>query len=181
MRVIVIGSGIVGASAAYHLAKNNTEIILIDKGHKGAATDAGAGIVCPWISSVKNDEWYKIAKAGAQYYPELISQLKEDNEVDTGYKKVGALCVRSKSKELDAIEKEVKAKREDAPEIGDIERLVAEEAREKFPPLNDELGAVFISGAARVDGGLLRDAMRNAAQKHGAEIVYGEAALIQEG
>lgn len=181
MKVIVIGSGIVGASAAYHLAKNNTEVILIDKGHKGAATVAGAGIVCPWISNVENDEWYKIAKTGAQYYPELISQLKEDNEEDTGYKKVGALCVRSKSKELDAIEKEVKAKREDAPEIGDIERLVAEEAREKFPPLNDELGAVFISGAARVDGGLLRDAMRNAAQKHGTEIVYGEAALIQEG
>lgn len=181
MRVIVIGSGIVGASAAYHLAKNNTEVIMIDKGHKGAATAAGAGIVCPWISNIENDEWYKIAKAGAQYYPELISQLKEDNEKDTGYKKVGALCVRSKSKELDTIEKEVKEKREDAPEIGDIERLDAKEAYEKFPPLNDELGAVFISGAARVDGGLLRDAMKRAAQRQGAKIIDGEAALIQEG
>src|SRR5690625_4077389 len=121
MRVIVNRIGMVVAVSAYHLAKNNTEVIMIDKGHKGAATDAGAGIVCPWISSVKNDEWYKIAKAGAQYYPELISQLKEDKEEDTGYKKVGALCVRSKSKDLDAIEKEVKAKREDAPEIGNIE------------------------------------------------------------
>src|SRR5690625_3483815 len=181
MKVIVIGSGIVGASAAYHLAKNNTEVILIDKGHEGTVTTAGAGIVCQWISNVENDEWYKITKAGAHYYPELISQLKEDKEEDTGYKKVGALCVRSKSKELDAIEKEVKAKREGAPEIGDIERLDAKEAYEKFPPLNDELGAVFISGAARVDGGLLRDAMKRAAQRQGAKIIDGEAALIQEG
>ncbi|UJL47202.1 FAD-binding oxidoreductase [Virgibacillus sp. NKC19-16] len=84
MKTIIIGSGIVGASAAYHLAKNNTDVIVVDKEHQGNATSAGAGIVCPWISSVQDENWYKIAKGGAHYYPELIDQLKEDGEHDVG-------------------------------------------------------------------------------------------------
>ncbi|WP_404455322.1 FAD-binding oxidoreductase [Virgibacillus necropolis] len=181
MKIIVIGSGIVGASAAYHLVKNNTEVIMIDKDHHGAATSAGAGIVCPWISSVDDDDWYRIAKGGAQYYPELISQLKNDNEENVGYKKVGAICLGANSEELERIEKEVGTKQIDAPELGDIERLSTEKARQLFPPLKEGREAVFVSGAARVDGRLLRDAMKRAAQKHGAKLLNGEVALIHEG
>lgn len=178
MKVIVIGSGIVGASAAYQLAKNGTEVIMIDKEQEGKATTAGAGIVCPWISSVNNEDWYKIAKNGALFYPKLISQLKADEEDNVGYKKVGALSVSSDTKELDLIEQRVREKQKGAPELGDIERLTSEEARELFPPLDEELSAIYITGAARVDGGLIRDAMKRAAQKHGAELVNGEASLI---
>ncbi|ASK62416.1 FAD-dependent oxidoreductase [Virgibacillus phasianinus] len=180
MKVIIIGSGIVGASAAYHLVKNNTEVMMIDKNHQGAATSAGAGIVCPWISSVEDADWYKIAKQGANYYPELISQLKEDNEENVGYKKVGALRIGTDSDELDRIENEVRTKQKDAPELGDIERLTPTEARELFPPLHEGMEAVFVSGAARVDGRLITDAMKRAAQKHGAKLVNGEAELIHE-
>lgn len=178
MKVIVIGSGIVGASAAYQLAKNDTEVIMIDKEQEGKATSAGAGIVCPWISSVNNDDWYKMAKGGARFYPKLISQLKNDEEDDVGYKKVGALSVSSDTKKLDLIEKRVREKQKDAPELGEIERLTPEQARKLFPPLDEELSAIYITGAARVDGGLIRDAMKRAAQKHGAELVNGDASLI---
>lgn len=180
MKIIVIGAGIVGASAAYHLAKSNTEVIMIDKEHQGNATAAGAGIVCPWISSVEDDNWYKIARAGADYYPELISQLRDDNEVNVGFKKVGALCVSSNSKKLDIIEDGVRAKQKEAPELGEVDRLTSEEARKLFPPLEEELEAVFVSGAARVDGRLIRDAMKNAAQKNGAKLLNGEATLVHE-
>lgn len=181
MKIIVVGSGIVGASAAYQLVKNNHDVILIDKKHQGAATAAGAGIVCPWVSShVQDEDWYQIARRGASFYSHLIDQLKNDGEDNVSYKRIGALCVRSDLHELDAIEKEVKAKYENAPEIGDIKRLSAQEARELFPPLNEQLEAVFISGAARVDGRLLRDAMVRAAKIHGAEVLQGEATLVKE-
>lgn len=47
---IIIGAGILGASAAYHLAKAGAEVTVIDRKHPGQATDEAAGIVCPWLS-----------------------------------------------------------------------------------------------------------------------------------
>lgn len=180
MKVIVIGSGIVGASAAYNLAKKNIEVVIVDKKQDGKATSAGAGIVCPWASSDRGEAWYQIAKNGARLYSSLISDLEGEGESEVGYKKVGALCVSSVPAELDAIEKEVKLKKEEAPEIGDVLRLNSQETKNLFPPLKEGLEAVFISGAARVDGSLLRDALTRAAKKNGAKIISGEATLLHE-
>jgi len=180
MKVIVIGTGIVGASAAYHLAKNNLDVIMIDKQQKGKATSAGAGIVCPWLKEIENETWYSLAKESFVFYQDLISTLQKEGEDEVGYKKVGALCVSLDPGILDEIEKRAKTKRKDAPEIGDILRLNAEQAREVFPPLNPNMEALFVSGGARVDGALLRDALNRAAQRHGAEFVEGEAELVHE-
>ncbi|MFC7395350.1 NAD(P)/FAD-dependent oxidoreductase [Scopulibacillus cellulosilyticus] len=176
-KVIVIGAGILGSSAAYHLAKKGAEVIMIDKCHQGQATAAGAGIICPWISNVDDPDWYRMSKAGALYYPSLISQLKEDGEEDFGYSQVGALSVSNDPEELDKIEQKVRQRKMNTPEVGDISRLTAEEARRLFPPLREDLAAVHVTGAARLDGRLLRDALQCAAKKHGAEYKAGEARL----
>ena len=63
----------------------------MDRQQLGQATDAGAGIVCPWLSQRRNKAWYKIVKSGARYYSSLIQQLEEDGETDTGYNRVGAM------------------------------------------------------------------------------------------
>lgn len=177
MKVIVVGSGVVGASAAYQLAKNNVEVFTVDKEHKGNATAAGAGIVSPWLST-RGDHWYEIAKRGARFYPALISDLKADGETNVGYKKVGSLYVSKDESELVEMENELHRKKEDAPEVEDIIKLSPEKAKELFPPLHEDFGAIFVSGAARVDGRLLRNALKRAATKHGATLIHGEAELI---
>ena len=47
MRVAVVGAGVLGASAAFHLALAGAEVVLADQAHEGRATAAGAGIVSP--------------------------------------------------------------------------------------------------------------------------------------
>ncbi|MEH6986253.1 NAD(P)/FAD-dependent oxidoreductase [Cytobacillus firmus] len=178
MKIAVIGSGIVGSSAAYQLSREGAEVVIIDKAHQGQATAAGAGIICPWISRVDHEDWYAIAKRGALYYPSLIANLKQDGEENFGYGMVGALAVSSTSDELDEIEENIRQKKVETPEVGEITRLTAAEARELYPPLREDLQAVHVTGAARLDGRLLRDAMLNGAKKHGAVIIEGEGDLV---
>ncbi|EEM83478.1 Uncharacterized oxidoreductase yurR [Bacillus thuringiensis serovar huazhongensis BGSC 4BD1] len=178
---IVVGSGILGASTAYHLAKAGANVTIVDRQQLGQATDAGAGIVCPWLSQRRNKAWYKIVKGGARYYSSLIQQLEEDGETDTGYNRVGAISLHTDEKKLDQMEVRAYKRREDAPEIGEITRLSAEETKKLFPALSDEYSSVHISGAARVNGRLLRNALISAAKKHGATFIKGDAILVREG
>lgn len=97
---IVVGAGILGASTAYHLAKAGADVTLIDRKDAGQATDAAAGIVCPWLSQRRNKAWYRLAKGGAKYYQTLIQQLEEDGETDTGYKRVGAISLHTDDQKL---------------------------------------------------------------------------------
>ncbi|MCM3742958.1 FAD-binding oxidoreductase [Sporosarcina luteola] len=180
-RIIIIGAGILGASAAYHLAKQGAEVIVIDRKDKGQATDAAAGIICPWLSQRRNKAWYALAKGGASYYPELIKQLKDDGEVETGYRKVGAISLHKEWTKLEKMEARALDRREEAPEIGEV-TLLDEQATSTLVPLLEEgFSSVHIEGAARVDGRALRNALISASEKHGATIIQGAATLAIEG
>lgn len=178
---IVIGAGILGASTAYHLAKEGRNVTIIDRGEPGQATDAAAGIICPWLTQRRNKAWYFLAKNGAAFYPSLIKQLEEDGEKETGYQRVGAISLHNDQGKLAKIEERATVRREDAPEIGEIRQLDQQETNELFPPLSEEYASVYVTGGARVNGRLLRDALLNAAQKHGATVVKGNAQLESSG
>ncbi|WP_405103488.1 NAD(P)/FAD-dependent oxidoreductase [Oceanobacillus sp. FSL H7-0719] len=176
-KVVIIGGGIVGASAAYALSKQAVEVILIDRADAGQATDAAAGIICPWLSQRRNKAWYRLVKAGAAMYQGLIESLEADGETDIGYKRVGALSIHTDQDKLIAMRDRALKRREDAPEIGDIHLLNEVETKKKFPLIADGYQSVFVTGAARVDGRKLRNAMLSAAEKHGAKIIHGDAQL----
>lgn len=178
--VIIIGSGILGASAAYEAAKRGADVTLIDREDAGQATGAAAGIVCPWISQRRNKAWYGLAKNGAAYYPELIGALEALGQQETGYKRVGIVSIHEDSK-LDKMEEKARERREEAPEMGEIERLSKEETQARFPFATGPYGSLYVSGAARVEGHSVRDALIGAAVKLGAEKVDGNAELIVEG
>ncbi|MFD1863717.1 NAD(P)/FAD-dependent oxidoreductase [Planococcus chinensis] len=177
--VIIIGSGILGASAAYHAAKAGAAVTLIDRGDAGQATGAAAGIVCPWISQRRNQAWYGLAKGGAAYYPELIRELEALGEHETGYKQVGIVSIHEDSK-LDKMEEKARERRLGAPEMGEVRRLSPEETRARFPFASEHYGSLYVEGAARVDGRAVRDALIHAAVSLGAVQVHGDAALIVE-
>ncbi|AXI08537.1 FAD-dependent oxidoreductase [Oceanobacillus zhaokaii] len=180
-KIIIIGSGILGASTAYYLAKQGADVVIIDRMQKGQATDAAAGIVCPWISQRRNKAWYHLAKNGARVYPDLIDQLAKDGEADTGYSRVGAISLHTDEKKLVAMRDRALKRREEAPEIGEVTMLDEEQTRSLFPILSDTYRSVHISGAARVDGRKLRDSLLRAASKHGASTFTGDAHLVKDG
>ncbi len=179
-KYIVIGAGILGSSTAYHLAKSGANVIVIDRQDEGQATDAAAGIICPWISQRRNKAWYSLAKSGAAYYDSLISQLEQDGQKETGYRKVGALAIHTDKQKLEKIMERAIARREDAPEMGDIYSLDAKQTSNLFKPLAQDFSSVWIGGAARVDGRALRNALSHAAQQHGAVFIKGSAEIQKQ-
>jgi D-amino-acid dehydrogenase len=178
MRVAIIGAGVLGASTAFHLALAGAEVVVADQAHAGRATAAGAGIVSPWSSGRVDPGWRRIAEAGARYYPTLVQRLAEAGEVETGYRRVGALSVAADDGELDRIEQAIRARCVEAPEAGEVTRLPPRDARALFPPLHPDLAAVHVSGAARVDGRLITAALRRAAERRGARFQAGAAGLL---
>ncbi|PPA72292.1 NAD(P)/FAD-dependent oxidoreductase [Jeotgalibacillus proteolyticus] len=176
--IIIIGGGILGASTAYHLAGKGVSVALVDRFDKGKATDAAAGIVCPWLSQRRNQAWYQLAKKGANYYDTLIKMLKEDGEEETGYKKVGALSLHNDVIKLDKMEQRACKKREDAPEMGTISKLSSEGTKEIFPLLADHYSSLYVSGAARVDGRRLCQSLIRAAERKGVQFIKGDAELF---
>lgn len=176
-KFVVIGAGILGASTAYQLAKSGASVTIIDRQEPGQATKAAAGIICPWLSQRRNKAWYRLAKNGAAYYPTLIKELEEDGQAETGYQQTGAVSIHTDTEKLAKMEERAILRREEAPEIGEITQLTQTETSELFPPLSNEYAAVHISGAARVNGEALNQALVNAAQKHGASLVIGNARL----
>lgn len=177
MRVAVIGAGILGSSVAYHLARKGIAVEIIDEGHQGKATLAGAGIVCPWATKATDPQWYALYAAGAASYAGLVDGLIARGEGDLGYRRVGALVVAETAAELDAAEGRIRSRIADAPEAGDVRRVTPAEAKNLFPPLREDLEAIHIPGGARVNGRLLAAAMTRAAVALGAGLRHDHVTL----
>jgi D-amino-acid dehydrogenase len=165
---IIIGGGVVGASAAYHLARAGVKTLLIDKHDYGRATDAGAGIIGAETAGVMlPNAWFDFAVQANNYYPKLIEQLTESHAGDTGYRVVGELTIAADEDELDLYEgkKQIVFERQrqrGLPSTDDLREVSPAEARELFPALKTVLKALYARNVARVDGRMLTAAMLNA-------------------
>jgi D-amino-acid dehydrogenase len=179
MRLIVVGSGVVGASCAYTASRQGAEVLLADAAIQGQATAAGAGIVCPWASALADDPvWYALACASVRYLPGLVAELAEDGEADVGYCQVGALILADSPQQQRQAERRIQARRAEAPEIGEVAAMSGAQARELFPPLREDCAAVSVGGACRVDGRLLAGALARAAVAQGTVITASRAELV---
>lgn len=181
MRVIVIGGGIVGASAAYHLSALGAQTLLIDRNDAGQATMAGTGLVFPGPVPISPEENHEFEVVAARYYPELVRKLGFEGVTESGYAQVGLVTLAEEGEECDAAmaEAEWLAERADTS-AGEVRRLEVGEPADMVPVVPKELAGVWVSGFARVDGRRLRDALLTAAEGRGARRASAGVALHVE-
>jgi D-amino-acid dehydrogenase len=178
MKVIVIGAGIAGASAAFHLTELGAEVDIVDNDAPGRATYAGAGIICPWLSKNNDDHYRALSFAAYRYYPQLVARLNVLGQTGIQYDLVGGLAVGASRDQLnpivDRLQKYLAA---GVKEVGDVRLLDQGGPRELFPYLHPKLAGVYLSGAIRLSGESIRTALLGAAVKAGARRLSGTAVV----
>jgi D-amino-acid dehydrogenase len=185
--VIVIGGGIVGASTAYQLARAGVRVTLVDQARAGQATAAGAGIISPGTTYKSPAAFFPLAFRAVDYYGRLLALLAEDGESETSYETVGLLHVATSEEEaarLPILWRLFEERRAaGVKNIGELRLLSGQEARSLFPALGAVHGAIYSKDSARLNGRVMRDALRRAAQLRGARVVVTEheARLSREG
>ena len=83
-RVVVVGGGIVGATAAWQLARRGVAVDLVESAETGRATSAGAGIVQPWRPAATGS-WAVYSDLAGHRYPELAAELATESGCDPSY------------------------------------------------------------------------------------------------
>jgi len=172
--VIVIGSGVVGSSIAYHLSEGkNKEILTIDKDFPLSGT-SGSTQAWVWVHS-KTPAWYgELSLYSAELYPFLERKIG-----DVEYTRTGGIApfFSEAEKEQALILAEKQAK------VGiNIEVLSREEVLKKEPSLSSDIvGATYSSIDGNVNPFRLVDMYIRASRKNGAEFsFYNEVLNIQK-
>ena len=173
-KVAIVGAGIVGATAAYYLSKeNDIEVTVFDHGH-GQATKAAAGIISPWFSKRRNKVWYKMARLGADFYVDLLADIEKSGQKVDFYQRSGVFLLKKDESKLEELYQLALQRRDESPLIGELAILDQESASKLFPGLKGFERLLYASGGARVDGQLLVSRLLDASQ---VKVVKKEVSL----
>ena len=175
--VIVIGGGIAGASAAYHLAEQGRSVALLERGEvasEASGVNAG-GIGAYGWGHVPNLEAY-LTTGSLQIFKGLQFGLGYDIE----FRQSGALQTIQTAEQFEYARNNVLTLKSQGYTV---ELLTVDEARSIEPGLNPELkGAVHFPLRAQADPVKATRAFAEAARHLGAEVLTGrEASAISRG
>ncbi len=134
--VVIVGGGVIGTSAAFHLAEAGVDVVLVERGQLGSgSTCRAAGGIRTQFSDVLNIE---IAQRSLVAFRDF--NRRPGWEIDL--KQVGYLFVLARESDLEAFERSVALQREHGL---DARILTAPEARELCPLLagDDILAGAF--------------------------------------
>jgi len=172
--VIVIGSGVIGTSIAYHLARDGTNVTLLDQAFdaatKPAATWASAGGL---RSQGRHAEDQPITKLAAARWKTLSEELDADLEASFG----GHLHIAETESEVPVIEQRFAS---DTAAGLPIERVEGNRLRTIAPALTENaIVGAYTAGDGQAHPGRTARAFARAAARLGTKTIFGQAATVK--
>ena len=166
-RVVIIGGGVSGCSAAYHLAARGwTDIVLLERKQLTCGTTWHAAGLIGQLRP--NENMTRLAK----YSADLYGRLEEETGVATGLKVTGSLTVALTEHRREEILRQASLARAFGVEV---EEVSPDTAREMCPYLTTEdvISAVSLPGDGQCDPANIAMALAKGARLKGARIVEG--------
>ena len=163
--VVIIGGGINGCSLAYQLAKQDIDVMLLERQHlcSGGTGRCGAGIRQQW--STKENAYLAIQSV------KIFEQLHKELNAEIGLRQGGYLIAIHDEKELKQAEKNVAMQKS----LGLQVSVIDPDEILKIVPILDikgmrAIGATFCPTDGHVDPFKTTDAYAQTARRHGAKI-----------
>jgi sarcosine oxidase subunit beta len=164
--VVIIGAGVIGASIAFHLARQGIKPLVVEK-NEPAAGSSGACDGLVFLQSKKPGLHLKLALESRLRFDALIHVLGSGIE----FKKTGGMCVIENEAELAAMRLSVDEHRRGGLAM---ELIDGDEARRREPCLSGKvIAATFSTLDAQVNPYALTFAFLAAARSAGARILTG--------
>ncbi len=174
-KVVVIGGGVVGVSALYHLARKGwgEDVVLLEKGElTSGSTWHAAGLLPLFNMSYSVGQVHK-------YSVELYQGLEEETGQPVGFRQVGNLRLAMNSDRMDEYYQYAAT----AKTIGiNVKFLTPEDVARLWPLCNIEglVGAIFHPDDGYIQPADLTQALAKGARNRGATIYRNTAALAIE-
>jgi glycine oxidase len=166
---IVIGAGIIGASAAWKLARAGLRVTLVDAGSVGGeASWAGAGMLAPGGEIVSREPWLDLALESMRAYPDFVAQLQTESGVAIDYRVTGGVDVAYDDAEWQAL----RSRGEQQRALGIHSTVLDRQGLRRLIPLFDRevAGALFYPNDTLVDPRDVMRALTIACRSAGVEI-----------
>jgi glycine oxidase len=180
--VVVIGAGIVGLSAARHLAGAGARVLVVERRRAGEeASAAAAGMLAPQVHAEAEGPFLDLALRARERHLDLLPELEAETGIDLDLSTLGALDVAFSEEEERRLVARVEWQRGHGLPA---DLLAAEEVRQAEPNVNPAVvrGALFRHDH-RVDNVRLARALAKSAVRRGAVLLCGRpvARLVVEG
>ena len=170
--IVIIGGGVMGASAAYHLASRGTRnVILLEKDSlfgQGSTGRCAGGVRYQFATEIN----IKLSLASLP----MLERFKEEIGQEIGYRQCGYLFVLSEGRDVKAFQHNVELQHK----LGvQTEWLTGDEIRKRLPmmQLDDVIAGTFHQKDGLVDPNSVVMGYINAAQKMGVK-TFNEAEVI---
>ena len=157
--VVVIGGGIIGVCAAWHLARRGHSVALLEKGHVGAE------------QSSRNWGWCRQQRRARTEIPlareslRLWEEMQADSGTDVGFRRTGILFLSRDPAELARWEQWTAIAREQQVHSA---VLTLTEIAERLPGNSDSwLGGLWTPSDGRAEPSMAAPAFAQAARRHG--------------
>jgi len=136
---VIVGGGVIGASVAYHLARQGwQDVVLLERKQFACGTTwHAAGLVGTMRA---NESHARLL----EYSMNLLGEIEEESGQSTGFRQVGSLSIAHSEARWEELRRV--AAMNNAFGVTRVDTISTAEAKALFPLMNDEgiLGATFV-------------------------------------